>query len=89
MNKRQRRYKVALAVERIREVMEFLERYISHASLSSQERRHVGQTLRELKRTMENTNSTSVWITSNFVGEILDALLKAYDLRGEDSNEIK
>ena len=89
MNKKQRRYKVALAVERIREVTEFLELYISHASLSSQERRHVGQTLRELKRTMENANSTSVWITSNVVGEILDALLKAYDLRGEDSNEIK
>ena len=89
MNKRQRRYKVALAVERIREVMEFFERYISLASLSSQERRHVGQMLRELKRTLENANSTSVWITSNIVGEILDALLKAYDLRGEDSNEIK
>jgi len=88
MSKR-RRYKVALAVERIREVTEFLELYISHASLSSQERRHVGQTLRELKRTMENANSTSVWISSNLVGEILDALLKAYDPRGEDRGEIK
>lgn len=85
MSKRRRRYKIVMTVERIREIMEFLQVHSSHINLSSQERRHIEGTLKELNKAFENSNTASVWISYELVENILQALLRVFESYDEDS----
>ena len=87
MNKR--RYKVSLAVERIREIAEFLNRYKAHRSLSSQERRHIERTAKELTKASENSNSPTVWVKAESIGDALKVFLAIYESMGVTENKIK
>ncbi len=84
MSKRRRRYKIVMTVERIHEVMEFLQVRLSHINLSSQERRHIEGTLKELKKNFENSNTAYVWISHELVENILQDLLRVFESYDED-----
>ncbi len=87
MNKR--RYKVSLAVERIREITEFMTRYESHGSLSSQERRHIERVAKELSKASENSNSPAVWVKTELISDALKVFLAIYESMGVTDNKIK
>jgi hypothetical protein len=81
------RYKISLAVERLREVETFFEIHRSHRSLSSQERRRIEVIRRELRKALENSNSPFVWVKADLVGDILRVFLKIYKSFGVNDNE--
>ncbi len=87
MGKRRQRYKVSLAVERMREIEAFFEFYQSHPSLSSQERRRIELILKEITKVLENSNSPCVWVKAELVGDILRVFLRIYESSGVEDNE--
>ena len=82
-----RRYKISLAVERLREVGTFIEVYRSHSNLSSQERRRIEVIRREITKALENSNSPFVWINAEVVSDILRVFLQIYESFGVNENE--
>ena len=82
-----RRYKISLAVGRLRELETFFEINRSHRSLSSQERRRIDVIRKELTRALENSNSPFVWIKAELVGEILRVFLRIYESFDVNENE--
>ena len=82
-----RRYKISLAVERLREVEILLGFHRSHSNLSSQERRRIEVIRKELTKVLENSNSPFVWIKAELVGDILRVFLEIYESFGVNENE--
>lgn len=83
MSKQRRRYKVALAVERICEASNFLELHLPRVILSSQERRHFERILKELRKVANNSNASSAWINAELFEGLLEVLLRVYKSNDE------
>ena len=79
MNKKLRRQKVALTVERLRGVADFFESRIPQAIFSSQERRDLERCLREIQQAISNANSPNIWVPVPLVGDILKSLKTVFD----------
>jgi uncharacterized protein YbaP (TraB family) len=89
MSKKRHRYKVSLAVERIREITDFLESHKSHRNLSSQERRQFERVLKELTKELQNSNESRVWVNTEIIGEVLNVFLRIYESTDVMDNKIE
>lgn len=79
MHKKQRRKKVALAVENLRGVAAFFESRLPQTNFSSQERRDFERCLREIQKAITNSNSPNIWVPMQLVRDILKSLKTVFD----------